>query len=214
MLAIFVAVSAGDFLGQGIISIEGVVVLNVDGFVAPCGVVLAIFCFSMNSASASAVSLEGENLWMLKSLPIPPHRVLLAKCVPHILINAPISSVCGLILAVSFGVDTPYYLFYILTPFTVNLLFAIVGVLINVAFPKFNFTNEIQVIKQSLAVSLSLLFNFVVTVLLAVVAVFGALKEFGLVTSILSLAAVIILNLIAYFLLVGPAARRFSGLLP
>ena len=209
-LAVF-ALIGGASLDASAVEIEGEII-DLTGILEPGGIVALLFCFLMNTISASALSLEGENMWMLKSLPVSEKQVLLAKTVPHILVNAPLSSVCGLMMAIGLDVSPVYYVFYILTPFAANVMFAFLGLLLNVAFPKFSFINEAQVVKQSLAVFLTMMIGMLYSVGVFIAGMIFGLLGFGVFCSAVVLAVTLILILCFYLILTGPAARRLSRL--
>ena len=67
------------------------------------GILIAIamvFCASTNIITAPSISLEGNRLWLLRSLPIPSQKILLAKVALHCIICIPfllISTLVGCI---------------------------------------------------------------------------------------------------------------------
>ncbi len=167
---------------------------------------------SMNMTSASALSLEGDNLWIIKTMPISARTIMLAKCVPHVLVTVIPSVIASVLLAIACDAPAIFWPFFILTPAVTNILFALVGIALNTAFPKFKFDNETQPIKQSMAMFLAMTVGFVwglltvgVSGLLAImnVAIIGAVAVFTLT----SVAAAIM-----YAVVVGPCARKFEKL--
>ena len=214
VLTLVAAVNARQILDIGVITFDGSTVFSINTLIQPVGVALVVFFFSMNMMSCSALSLEGENFWTLKSLPISEAQMLLSKTVPQIVISAPISGICGLIIAIAYHVEPVYFIFYILTPIAVNILMAFVGILINVLLPKFNFTSEIEVIKQAMAVFITMLADTVLSLAILGVSFVGVFTDNALLTSILTLAVILALNLVCYYLIIGPAAKRVRGLTP
>ncbi len=165
---------------------------------------------AMTSISASSVSLEGKNIWLLRSLPIPSKTVLLAKAVPHFLVSAPVCVICA--LTVSFLTPTTPFerIFAVLLPISVSAAMALLGVAINVWLPKFDWVNEAAVVKQSTPVFIFTFAPLILTVLLV-----GA-------TFLLTMLGLAVLGLVfgfvlftagaaaGYFLLCGPCARKFD----
>lgn len=164
----------------------------------------------MNMLSASALSLEGNSLWILKTVPVSSKEILIAKTVPHILVCAPITSIGGIILAIATGAPLYAYLFYIATPFFANVLFAFLGILLNVAFPKFEYINEAQVVKQSAPVFLSMLiatlFGMILIIGSLVLTVIGA----PIIANVITLLLTVGLSIGLYFFITGPAARKLD----
>ena len=141
-------------------------------------------------------------------MPIKAKTYLLAKATPHgtvAIVSSLVASVC---IAIATSAPVYLYPFYILIPLMANVLFALAGIIINALFPKLEFANEVQVIKQSLASVLSLVFGMLIGGGFAVAAlfatnIFGTLGLLGLMTGVL-----VIMNICAYLILVGPIADR------
>ncbi|MDR1962021.1 MAG: hypothetical protein LBQ16_07035 [Gracilibacteraceae bacterium] len=122
--------------------------------------VLLVMLTTANNISASLISLEGKNLWIAKSIPVPPRVILLSKVGTHLLISGLpclLASVCAATVLAESAADV---LSMVLLPQTAGALIAAGGLAINLHFPKLEWTNEIQAVKQSLS---------------AMIAVFGAM---------------------------------------
>ena len=128
------------------------------------GVVLLTFTVvlvaGMNLLTVPSVSLEGEQLWQLQSLPVTPWQVLRAKLDLHLLVTLPpalLCLACGLVL-----LRTPW-----ISALLAGLLVALdvvftaaAGLMLGVAMPRFHWTSEMAVIKQNPSVLLALLLNW------------------------------------------------------
>ena len=113
----------------------------------------AAICFTLSTAAitGSSVSLEGQNLWILKESPVSPSEIFAAKAGFQILLTIP----CLLIGAagMSWGLG--------LTPAECGTLFlagaafsafaALMGLIVNLCFPKMDAVNDTVVVKQSAA---------------------------------------------------------------
>ncbi len=122
------------------------------------GSALILFTFSsMCTISAPALSLEGRNLWVLKSLPIPPKYILFAKVMPHFIISALVSVISSSIMIIALEISPLWWIFVILIPILGSLFGALFGAVIGALFPKFDFVSDIQVIKQSAVVGVTII---------------------------------------------------------
>lgn len=129
---------------------------------------MGILCLiaTMNMSSASSVSLEGENLWILRALPIDTKKILFIKAFCQFiatLVPAFVSAV-----AVGLFVKLPIWCI-LLTIFAVaafSMAISLFGVAVNVRFPNLHWTNEIAVVKQSLSTFLGLFGGFGIYALL------------------------------------------------
>ncbi|MDR1914660.1 MAG: hypothetical protein LBQ68_09300 [Clostridiales bacterium] len=114
---------------------------------ALAAVFLVLLC-ATNNLSASLISLEGKNLWIAKSIPAPPKAVLLSKVYTHLLISGFPCLVASVCTAMVFAKSMEDWLIIMLLPQAVGTLIAVGGLAINLHFPKLEWTNEIQAVKQ------------------------------------------------------------------
>ena len=112
------------------------------------------------------------------------------------------------------AVDAPveYWAFYILTPFFANLFTAFLGVIINVAFPNFDFDNETKPIKQSLSAFLVMMINMFISALIFIGSWFLLKSLSPLILSVLSCLIFAVLTVITIVILLGVAAKRYDKL--
>ena len=128
------------------------------------GVVLLTFTVvlvaGMNLLTVPSVSLEGEQLWQLQSLPVTPWQVLRAKLDLHLLVTLPpalLCLACGLVLLRAPW--TSVLLAGLLVALDV-VFTAAAGLMLGVTMPRFHWTSEMAVIKQNPSVLLALLVNW------------------------------------------------------
>lgn len=114
------------------------------------------FLASMNLASASSISLEGEALLLLRSLPVSGWQILGGKLRLHLLVTAPAALLCGLAMD---WVLTPIPVTAVLLP-VIPVLFVLLsgelGLLYNLRFPYLDWSTETAAVKQSPAVALTM----------------------------------------------------------
>lgn len=114
----------------------------------------------MNLLTVPSVSLEGEQLWQLQSLPVTPWQVLRAKLDLHLLVTLPpalLCLACGLVLLRAPW--TSALLAGLLVALDV-VFTAAAGLMLGVTMPRFHWTSEMAVIKQNPSVLLALLVNW------------------------------------------------------
>lgn len=115
---------------------------------------------AMTYISASSISLEGKTLWIAQSLPVPPYSILRAKVRMHFYIALPFSLISSVILALASKAGGLILPVMFVLPALLCLVTAQLGVLINLRFPKFDWTNETIAVKQSISVIVSMLVNW------------------------------------------------------
>ena len=130
---------------------------------------IAAICLiaTMNDITAPSVSLEGNSLWLVQSLPLSGKQVLAAKLKLHLLLT--LIPALPLIAAVEW-VFKPQPLFAILIPVVAVLfivMMAALGLVINLKMPNLNWTSEIVPIKQSMSVLLALFGGWAIIAALA-----------------------------------------------
>lgn len=122
---------------------------------------------SMNTISAPSVSLEGKNLWLLKSLPVDIPSIFNAKLALHFIMNF----IPGLIGVICFGYATNMRITNILLSVVLIAVFvafnALTGLLSNLKHVNLDWTNEAIPIKQSGSVALALAFGWGSTLIFA-----------------------------------------------
>lgn len=124
---------------------------------------------AMNTITAPSVSLEGNTLWLLRSLPVTTWQILEAKLLFHILVTGVPAFICAEILVLNCNVVESSMLSAILVPVCCVLFVywcAAFGLMMNLKFPSMDWTNEAAVVKQSMSVVFSLFVPWVVLLLL------------------------------------------------
>ena len=119
------------------------------------------FLSSMTLFTASAVSMEGQNIYLLQSLPLPGHTVLTAKLIPHMVLSAPLTLIASITCAIAIRPTPGVVVAMLLVPQVYNAATAVIGLSMNLALPRFDFTDETQVLKQSGAVGFTMLITTV-----------------------------------------------------
>jgi len=104
---------------------------------------------SMNMITAPSVSLEGKNLWILRSMPVPTKAILMAKLKLQLVVCIPPVIVTLLAYAYAFDVDMFGVVLLLLLSVTANVLFALLGLVINLKFPKLDAISDTAAVKQS-----------------------------------------------------------------
>jgi len=120
---------------------------------------------AMNIISAPSVSLEGKNLWIIRSMPVSEKKILLAKAAAHITVCTPPVLFASAVTAVLFRTSFPQTIFLILLPLLSNVMTGLVGVVVNLQFPRFDWISETAAVKQSMSTFVSMLVSVIGAVL-------------------------------------------------
>ncbi|MBQ1390037.1 MAG: hypothetical protein IIY78_10525 [Clostridia bacterium] len=150
---------------------------------------LSLSC-TMNDVTAPTISLEGRTIWILKSTPIKPMRVFFAKALLAPIVSLPGVCFTAVASALVLNLNTLDILFVFASPLLACVFSGFLGVCVNLKMPRFDWTNEITVIKQSLSVIFTLLLSMFFTAVPFVVAIvpsayledFSSLSAYGICT--------------------------------
>jgi len=163
------------------------------------------FCVIMTFTSASALSLEGKNLWIIKSMPISPGVVYWSKIAVNLTIIAP-AIIDVIIIGAVLKIGIVNTIMLILVTVACAFFVSFFGLLMNILFPNFNWTSEVVVIKQSAA---------------SMISVFGAMAYVGVQFALLFflpsfflanlcyLILTIIIDIILYRLIMTYGKKRY-----
>jgi|GEM_PF-1240904 len=126
-----------------------------------CGILMTV------TVSSSSISLEGKNIWLLRSLPVSSGAVLRAKAGLQMWITIPFVAVAAVTAALVLGADLATAAVMLALPLLFAALTAMLGVIINLRHPRFDWINEVQVIKQSWAVGLTMIIDLALVLAIA-----------------------------------------------
>lgn len=110
--------------------------------------------------SASSLSMEGKTIWHAGILPVSGKDFLMAKVYLHLLLSTPVFLCCSLVFQFCLPGSTLARILLMVSPVLMNVLIALLGMVLNVLHPKFDWTSSVQVIKRSLPVAVCLLGGF------------------------------------------------------
>lgn len=119
---------------------------------------VVLFCFlaALANTTAPSISLEGKNLWILKASPVDVGTILLAKLCVQLTIAIPVLIIDSVILSLTLHFSFMSFLWVCLIPVLMSVLSGLVGLIANLRYHRFDFTNEMQVVKNSASVLISM----------------------------------------------------------
>ncbi|RSJ33527.1 hypothetical protein D8821_07785 [Streptococcus gordonii] len=112
-------------------------------------------CLSISNPAAVSISLEGEEIWLLQTLPVSMRQIMMAKLALTVSLHF-VALLLGLpVLAWRFSLGVLQVVDLVLISLAYSLFTALQGLVVNFHFPKFIWDNEMIVIKQSFSTILS-----------------------------------------------------------
>lgn len=118
----------------------------------------------MTCTTSVSMSLEGKNLWILKSLPIEKEDVYKGKILFNLMLQIPVSLISSALFAVRFHYTGAALFLLFVYPVTAALAGSVWGLFINLKLPVYDWMNEMTVVKQSASSFCGLLFGIVLTI--------------------------------------------------
>lgn len=133
-----------------------------------------VFTSCMTSITSSMISLEGKSFNITKSLPVAPKKILLAKILTSNIISIPVILLCDIIFFIVFKVAIIDIIFILLASIIMPTFTAIVGILMNLKYPKMDAVSDTEVIKQSVSSMVSVFIGLFVGMLSISIIILGS----------------------------------------
>lgn len=156
------------------------------------------FCLVLTNTTCVSISLEGKNLWILKSSPIEEMDIFKSKILVNIILTIPISIVSFIALSFKLDFSIIATLLIIVAIILLAIFSATLGIIINLLYPKLEFTSDVAVVKRGASVIITMISNG-----LYLVALCGIGYIFKIDNINLFLIIVNVITLIGVFLLYG-----------
>ncbi len=110
------------------------------------GTMLALSC-----SAASALSLEGRNLWILQSSPLPVKAIFDSKILVNLTLTLPVCIISGFCLILRLQPGLTDGILLLAVPVSCSFFSAIWGMFINMKMPRYDWETEMYAVKQSSA---------------------------------------------------------------
>jgi ABC-2 type transport system permease protein len=174
---------------------------------------ISLSLVGFNIISAPSISIEAKTLWLLRSLPVDPSKILIAKAWNHFLV----SEIGVLLVGISAMIFLPISITAKLLAFVVPTLFnafcALFGVYINLLLPKFNWINETVAIKQGMSTMVCMFGSMGVVALYLLPYLLWLVQYMSAAVYTLIFAIpLVVASFIIYSYLTGKGRARFENL--
>lgn len=174
----------------------------------------AALCFlaTTNYITAPSISLEAKTLWLLKSMPLRASEVFVAKIGASLVITLPPLAIAALVAGLVLGVTPVQGLLIIVTPLILQVFVSLMGLVLNLQFPRFDWLSETVAIKQSTSVGIAIFGGMAIVALPALVYIFLANSIPAAIYMALCALLFLVLSLIMIAFLRGKGAKIFNNL--
>lgn len=193
-----------NFLQQNIsIDFQNIIKLIPMGFLA-----IIAFVIPLSMISSASISIEGKSLEFTKTLPVSGKKILLAKVLMSDLIIIIPTIICAIMLAIRFNFDIMNTLQIIIVCIVLANFTSILGLIINLIFPKMDAKNDTEVVKQSASTLVATFSGMLVFgSLIMLWTVLNTIINFELFIFII-IAIFVVLNIIEYKILTTYGVKR------
>jgi len=183
---------------------------DLTGYIAPIFMAFVLFCVGMTYTSAVSISLEGKNFWILRSLPMKEIEIMKSKIFLQMIITLPALFLNTTVFALGMHLAWKDYVVMVLIGSVFGVFMALMGIVINLIFPKMEWKSPVTVVKQSASALLASLFFFGMIALM--VAPFALMKPDFFVYSVLLTFILSILSGGAWLWIKTKGVKIFSQL--
>ena len=124
-------------------------------------VLLVTFGSLTSSITSSMISLEGKAFTTLKSLPMKPFTIIMAKVYTAILMMMPFILVSDLIFYIRFKFNIAEIILTLIASILLPFIAELIGMLVNLRYPEMKADTDAEVVKQSGSSNVSTLIGLV-----------------------------------------------------
>ena len=154
----------------------------------------------MMSTSACTISMEGKTFWQLQVLPVKAKDIYNAKLLWNLAVAAPFYLASVVLMLIGAKPALSDALHYFLIPLVLLAYCIVLGLACNLWFPKLNWDNEAQVVKQGAAVLVSMLGGVIAVIVPAVLAIALQPASYAVYYFVVEAILLIITGALYYFI--------------
>jgi ABC-2 type transport system permease protein len=123
-------------------------------------IILAGFAIISTTTTAS-ISMEGKNWWLIMSLPIDTKTLFDSKIMVSLTVSVLPTFISSILFAIVLPINIVEGIVLLIVPQIFNLYVAVLGIAVNSRFPKFKWSAEAEVVKQSTAVIVEMILGVI-----------------------------------------------------
>lgn len=134
--------------------------IDVNNIIMRCGNYIIVLLISLSCTTYASISLEGDTAWIMKSIPITGNIIIKSKILVNLTITIPAAIISSLIFSLSYNLSFSRIIINIITQLIFALFVAEWGIFVNLRNINFEWTNEVQVIKEGITVIVGIIGGF------------------------------------------------------
>ena len=166
------------------------------------------FCIATSCTTMASISIEGRNLWIVKSLPVSAVMIFTSKILVNLTILTPVFF-SAILMGITMRIPFVNWLLILMATVSCSVFMSLLGLVLNLSFPNLSWTNETVIVKQGTAAMISVFSGIgivIVQFLLWMVIGNSALSM------VLFICFICILIWVLYRLLLNSGRRKFERL--
>lgn len=174
--------------------------------------VLISFTAFTTSITNSVISLEGKNINILKSLPVKAKDILMSKIYSCLVITTPVLLIGDIILFIRFKINILEAIILLVLSVLIPLVSHFIGLITNLKYPKLEWENQAEVVKQSTSSFISVMIGMLlmITSIIIIISILGKISS--LLVLIIATLIYLIINFSLYKYLSKKGSKLFSEL--
>ncbi len=174
--------------------------------------ILVLFSCLMTSITSSSISLEGKTINITKSLPISEKDILKSKIIYPYIIELPFVIISELIFFIVFKVNIIYILLIFSMSISTITLSSILGLVINLKYPKMNASNDTEVVKQSMSSMVAVFINMGI-IIISVIGIFTLYDKLNIYLLLsIHVFVIILATIILYYILMNKGIKEYRSI--
>lgn len=111
---------------------------------------IGFFIGTVNT-TCSSISLEGSRIWIIRTLPIKIKQIFKAKINTNLMIMLPLTIISTVIFSFAFDIKVFDFIKIVIFEILYGYIIANFGLITNLLFPKLDYKNQAQVVKQGMS---------------------------------------------------------------
>lgn len=171
--------------------------LGLPGIISKVGGFVLAASAAITSITASTISMEGKQYWLLQSLPLSTKDIINSKILLNLVVAAPFYIISEVFIIIAAHSDWVQCMWLLITPLVYIVFSAVSGLALNLRFPNMHWESETAVVKQSLSATLTMFVNLFFYGLPMVILLFVPMVKADMVKGV-SLLIVVLLTVVMY----------------
>ena len=127
-------------------------IVNINEYLSNLAPVFIASMLSLSCPAASSMSLEGKNIWILKSSPVEVRMILNAKIAVNLTLHLIGYMISISVFVLKLDMNPIQVMNLVIVPICYSLFITVIGISLNKKYPNYDWDSEMIVVKQSLPV--------------------------------------------------------------